>query len=54
MGFPVAEQFVDELHRRWMARRRPAEVIAIGASPARVLPPEREMPEELRAFVSAA
>ena len=48
-----AEQFVDELHRRWMARRRPAEVIAIGASPARVLPPEREMPENA-VFVSYA
>jgi hypothetical protein len=48
-----AEQFVDELHRRWMARRRPAEVIAIGAAPARVLPPAREMPENA-VFVSYA
>ena len=39
-----AEQFVDELHRRWTARRRPAEVIALASAPRRVLPPEREMP----------
>ena len=40
-----AEQFVDELHRRWSARRGPGQVIAMGSSPQRFLPPEREMPE---------
>ncbi|MGE0356405.1 MAG: toll/interleukin-1 receptor domain-containing protein [Burkholderiales bacterium] len=48
-----AEQFVDELHRRWMARRKGADVIPMGASPQRVLPPEREMPDNA-VFVSYA
>ncbi len=48
-----AEQFVDELHRRWTARRRPAEVIALAAAPRRMLPPEREMPENA-VFISYA
>ena len=50
-----AEQFVDELHRRWMARRGPtfaADVIAIN-TPQRVLPPEREMPDNA-VFISYA
>jgi hypothetical protein len=47
-----AEQFVDELHRRWMARNKPAEVVALNA-PHRVLPPEREMPENA-VFISYA
>lgn len=49
-----AEQFVDELHRRWMARRRPADVIPMtGGTPQRFLPPEREMPENA-VFISYA
>jgi hypothetical protein len=48
-----AEEFVDELHRRWTARRRPAEVIPLSAAPQRVLPPEREMPENA-VFISYA
>ncbi len=48
-----AEQFVDELHRRWSARRRPADVIPMGAAPQRVLPPSREMPENA-VFISYA
>lgn len=48
-----AEKFVDELHRRWSARRRPAEVITLGASPQRFLPPEREMPDHA-VFISYA
>ena len=48
-----ATQFVDELHRRWTARRKPADVIALGAAPQRVLPPEREMPENA-VFISYA
>ena len=39
-----AEKFVDELHRRWLVRRKPGEVIPFGA-PQRFMPPEREMPE---------
>jgi len=49
-----AEQFVDELHRRWTARNRPAtgaDVIPIGAS--RFMPPEREMPDDA-VFISYA
>jgi hypothetical protein len=48
-----AEKFVDELHRRWTARRKPAEVIALGAAPQRFLPPEREMPDHA-VFISYA
>ena len=45
-------KFVDELHRRWTARRQPAEVIPL-AAPARFLPPEREMPDNA-VFISYA
>lgn len=48
-----AEQFVDELHRRWSARRRPAEVIPMGTPAQRFLPPEREMPDNA-VFISYA
>ena len=48
-----AEKFVDELHRRWTTRHRPADVLAFGASPQRFLPPEREMPDNA-VFVSYA
>jgi len=48
-----AEKFVDELHRRWTTRHRPAEVLAFGASPQRFLPPEREMPDNA-VFISYA
>ena len=50
-----AEQFVNELHSRWMARRRPAERPAMGAvaGPQRFLPPEREMPDNA-VFISYA
>ena len=50
-----AEQFVDELHRRWMARRNPklaGDVIMLN-TPQRHLPPEREMPENA-VFISYA
>jgi hypothetical protein len=49
--FGGAEQFVSELHRRWTARRHPAEVVPMAA--ARFLPPEREMPENA-VFISYA
>jgi hypothetical protein len=49
-----AEDFVDELHRRWVARRRPADIIPLnGSSPQRFLPPEREMPDNA-IFISYA
>ncbi|HTR56984.1 MAG TPA: toll/interleukin-1 receptor domain-containing protein [Casimicrobiaceae bacterium] len=48
-----AEKFVDELHRRWTARHKPGDVIAIGAAPQRFLPPEREMPDQA-VFISYA
>ena len=48
-----AEKFVDELHRRWTTRRGPGEVIPLGTSAQRFLPPEREMPENA-VFISYA
>ena len=48
-----AAQFVDELHRRWSARRRPAQVIPMSPAPQRFLPPEREMPDQA-VFISYA
>ncbi len=48
-----AEKFVDELHRRWMTRHKPADVLAFGAAPQRFLPPEREMPDNA-VFISYA
>ena len=47
-----AGKFVDELHRRWTVRRKPADVIALGSA-QRFLPPEREMPDNA-VFVSYA
>ena len=47
-----AEKFVGELHRRWMIRRKPGEVIALDL-PQRFLPPERDMPENA-VFISYA
>ncbi len=44
-----AERFVDELHARWQARRKP-----VGSpAPARFLPPAREMPDDA-VFISYA
>ncbi len=51
--FTGAEEFVAELHRRWMARHRPAAAPSASAAPARFLPPSREMPENA-VFVSYA
>jgi len=49
-----AEEFVDELHRRWMTRRKPGDIIPMGGStPQRFLPPEREMPDNA-VFISYA
>jgi TIR domain/SIR2-like domain len=47
-----AERFVEELHSRWQARRG-AATATITASPARFLPPAREMPENA-VFISYA
>jgi hypothetical protein len=46
-----ADKFVEELHERWQARRKPA--VAVAALPARFLPPAREMPENA-VFISYA
>lgn len=52
-----AENFVDELHRRWMVRRQPAATTASASSsagaPARFVPPEREMADHA-VFISYA
>ena len=47
-----AERFVEELHGRWQARRKPV-VAAASATPARFLPPAREMPDNA-VFISYA
>jgi hypothetical protein len=46
-----AERFVEELHRRWQARRKQAPVQA--GAPTRFLPPTREMPDNA-VFISYA
>jgi len=48
-----AEKFVDELHRRWVTRSKPGEVIPFSAAPQRFLPPEHEMPDHA-VFISYA
>jgi hypothetical protein len=48
-----AEQFVNELHSRWLARRRPVSRPEGASGPQRFLPPEREMPENA-VFISYA
>jgi len=48
-----AENFVNELHRRWLARSKPGEVIPLRAAPQRFLPPEHEMPDHA-VFISYA
>ncbi len=47
-----AERFVEELHERWQARRKPAAAHAQSAA-ARFLPPAREMPDNA-VFISYA
>ncbi|MGH8304298.1 MAG: toll/interleukin-1 receptor domain-containing protein [Steroidobacteraceae bacterium] len=46
-----AERFVEELHGRWQARRKPAAAPA--AAPPRFAPPAREMPDNA-VFISYA
>ena len=48
-----AEQFVNELHSRWLARRRTLEKPVAATGPQRFLPPEREMPDNA-VFISYA
>jgi TIR domain/SIR2-like domain len=48
-----AERFVDELHDRLAARRKPAAPATRADAPARFLPPAREMPDNA-IFVSYA
>jgi TIR domain/SIR2-like domain len=50
--FTGAERFVQELHGRWQARRKPASAAA-SAAPVRFLPPAREMPDNA-VFISYA
>ena len=45
-----AERFVEELHARWQARRKPAKP---SAAPARFVPPARDMPDNA-VFISYA
>ena len=47
-----AERFVEELHERWQARRKPAGASTAPAM-ARFLPPAREMPDNA-VFISYA
>jgi hypothetical protein len=51
--FSGAEEFVAELHRRWMARRGAAAPSGGSNPPSRFLPPSREMPENA-VFISYA
>jgi hypothetical protein len=48
-----AERFVEELHERWQARRKPAAARAASLAPARFLPPARDMPDNA-VFISYA
>jgi TIR domain/SIR2-like domain len=48
-----AERFVEELHSRWQARRKPSATGAAAATPGRFLPPAREMPDNA-VFISYA
>jgi hypothetical protein len=48
-----ADNFVAELHRRWLIRSKPGEVIPLHAAPQRFLPPEHEMPDNA-VFISYA
>src|SRR5260221_509446 len=47
-----AERFVEELHTRWQARRKPVAIASV-AAPARFLHPAREMPDNA-VFISYA
>jgi hypothetical protein len=48
-----AERFVEELHQRWQARRKPDAAAAGPGATARFLPPAREMPDNA-VFISYA
>jgi hypothetical protein len=48
-----AERFVEELHERWQARRKPPAAAAHSGATARFLPPAREMPDNA-VFISYA
>ena len=51
--FSGAEEFVAELHRRWIGRRGAAAPVGGSGAPMRFLPPAREMPEKA-VFISYA
>ena len=46
-----ADRFVEELHARWQARRKPS--VAVAPAPARVLPPAREVPDNAVVITNA-
>ncbi len=48
-----AERFVEELHTRWTARRKPPANGAAAVAPARFAPPARDMPDNA-VFISYA
>jgi TIR domain-containing protein/SIR2-like protein len=48
-----AERFVEELHARWQARRKPADSAAHSGTATRFMPPAREMPDNA-VFISYA
>ncbi len=48
-----AERFVEELHRRWQARSKPASAAVTLTAAVRFLPPSREMPDNA-VFISYA
>ncbi len=48
-----AERFVDELHRRWSQRQKPAPGMGAVSQPQRFLPPDRDMPDNA-IFISYA
>ena len=48
-----AERFVEELHTRWTARRKPPASVAASIAPARFAPPARDMPDNA-VFISYA
>jgi TIR domain/SIR2-like domain len=48
-----ADRFVEELHRRWLSRRKSAGAAGTPAAPLRFAPPAREMPDHA-VFISYA
>jgi TIR domain/SIR2-like domain len=51
--YPGAERFVEDLHQRWQARRKPAAASTPSIAATRFMPPAREMPDNA-VFISYA